>query len=381
MTAASTPPPVVPVLAVRGLHHQYAHTFNVHIDALDVHAGEVLAIIGPNGSGKSSLVRFLGLLEAPRAGDVFFHGGAVTPRDGLAVRRRMASVFQQPLLADTTVAKNVALGLDFRGVSAAEREPRVRRWLERLNIAPLADRPARVLSGGEAQRVALARALVVEPEVLFLDEPFTGLDQPTRAALVPDLAGILRRDRVTTVFVTHDRAEAQALADRVAVLIGGMIRQIAETARVFQAPATEEVARFVGVETIVSGTVLSVDNGIAVVEVAACRLEIAAPARAGETVRVGIRPEDVTLSHPPERGALTSARNQLEGRVVRVTPSAPQALVLVDCGFELVAAVTPRSVVELGLVPGAPITAVFKESAPHLLREAARLDTSTRSGL
>ncbi|MBI3634842.1 MAG: ABC transporter ATP-binding protein [Candidatus Rokubacteria bacterium] len=368
-----------PILAIRGLHHQYAHTFGIHVDALDVHAGEVLAIIGPNGSGKSSLVRFLALLQAPRAGEVRFHGVPVTPRDGLAARRRMASVFQQPLLADTSVARNVALGLDFRGVPPDDREARVRRWLERLNIAPLADRPARVLSGGEAQRVALARALVLEPEVLFLDEPFSGLDQPTRATLVPDLAGILRRDRVTTVFVTHDRAEAQALADRVAVLMDGAIRQIDETTRVFQAPASEAIARFVGVETIVSGTVVAVENGVAVVDVAGCTLEIAAAARPGEAVRVGIRPEDVTLTH--DRGALTSARNHLDGRVVRVTPSTPQALVLLDCGFPLVAAVTPRSVIELGLVAGAAVTAVFKASAPHLLREAARLDTPTRPGL
>ncbi len=134
-----------------------------------------------------------------------------------------------------TVAQNVALGLRFRG-AADESGARVGRWLERLGIAALGDQRARTLSGGQAQRVALARALVLEPEVLLLDEPFAGLDAPSRAELLPDLGAILRHDRVTTMLVTHDRGEAQALGDRVAVLMGGQIVQLDETARVFYAP-------------------------------------------------------------------------------------------------------------------------------------------------
>src|SRR5207237_36191 len=132
-------------------------------------------------------------------------GRAVDARDALAERRRVATVFQEPLLADASVTHNVALGLRFRGVSAARAEPRVRSGLERLGIDKLAGRMARTLSGGEARRVALARALVLEPEVLLLDEPFAGLDAPTRAALVEDLGGILRADRVTTVLVPRQR--------------------------------------------------------------------------------------------------------------------------------------------------------------------------------
>jgi tungstate transport system ATP-binding protein len=291
----------------------------------------------------------------------------VSPKNGLTVRRRMAMVFQQPLLVDGTVSDNAGLGLAFRGVAAGQRAAQVARWLERFGIAALAHRQARTLSGGEAQRVALARALVLEPDVLLLDEPFGGLDEPTRAALLPELGAILRDDRVTTVLVTHDRGEARALADRVAVLMDGRLQQVDETSQVFQAPVSEEVARFVGVETIVSGDVVAVHDGVALVEVWGRTLEIGAPARRGEHVRVGIRPEDVTLVASPDDLNRSSARNHLPGTVVRVTPGSP-VRVLVDVGFPLVAAVTPRSVAELALAPGAPVTAVFKASATHLIR-------------
>src|SRR5204862_74384 len=119
---------------------------------------------------------------------------------------------------DMTVAENVRLGLRFRGRTGDA--ARVGRWLERLTIAPLRDQRARTLSGGQAQRVALARALVLEPEVLLLDEPFSGLDAPSRAELLPDVGAILRQDRVTTILVTHDRGEAQALVATVTARSG-----------------------------------------------------------------------------------------------------------------------------------------------------------------
>jgi molybdopterin-binding protein len=339
------------------------------LDALEARPGEVLAIIGPNGSGKSTLLRIMGWLERPGAGHVCWRGRVVEPADVLKIRRRIAVVFQQPLLAAMSVADNVALGLRFRGVPARERRDRVVHWLARFGVATLADRRAATLSGGEAQRVALARALVLEPELLLLDEPFSGLDAPAREGLIPELAAVLHGDRVSTVMVTHDRGEAQALGDRVAVLIGGRLRQVDETAVVFRAPVSEEVARFVGVETIVAGAVTAAGAGTVTVKVAGRLLEIAAAAAPGERVRVAIRPEDVTLMLPDEHPVASSARNQLPGRIVQVRASTPHVHVVVDCGFPLVAAVTPRSVDELGLIPGAAVTAVFTATAPHLLRE------------
>ncbi len=360
------PPPVV---ALHGIRVTRAGKTVLSIPELSVDAGQVLAVIGPNGAGKSTLLRVMGLLEAPTAGSVRFQGERVSPGDGLAIRRRMASVFQEPLLTDASVQDNVALGLRFRGVDGARIAPRVAEWLDQLGIAHLSARQARTLSGGEAQRTALARALALDPELLLLDEPFSALDQPTREALIEDLGRILRRRRATAVLVTHDRGEAQALGDRVAVVLGGQLQQVDQAAQVFRAPVSEEVARFVGVETLLECRVQSVAAGVATLEAGRQTIEVAQPAEPGEWVRLCVRPEDVTLT-ARAGGSPSSARNHLAGQIVRLIPSGPHVRVIIDCGFPLVALVTQRSVEELGLVPGSPVAAHFKATAPHLLRHA-----------
>ena len=364
--AAASPGPVLECSGVRVVHDGHVV---LDVPALDVRAQEVLAVIGPNGAGKSTLLRVLGLLQGPTAGSVRFHGVEVDPSAALATRRRMTSVFQEPLLADTTVRENVAMGLAFRRTPRPDADRRVAAWLERFGIARLAGRQARTLSGGEAQRAALARALVLAPEVLLLDEPFSALDQPTREALIADLGPILRQAHVDTVLVTHDRGEALALADSVAVLLGGRLVQIGTTPEVFRAPVSEEVARFVGVETILDGRVVSADGGLSVVDCGGHAIEVAAAARPGERVRVCLRPEDVTVATgtaPP-----SSARNRLAGRVARAAPSGAHLRLTIDCGVLIEALVTHRSAEEMGLGPGVAVTAQFKATAPHLLRPLA----------
>ena len=145
--------------------------------------GEVRAVIGPNGAGKSTLLQVLALLQRPSSGQLFFRGEIVNSKNILSIRRRMAVVFQEALLLDTTVYKNVASGLQIRGHRKKEIDGLVWEWLERLGIRSLAHRPARFLSGGESQRVSLARAFALEPEVLFLDEPFSPLTILRKRAL------------------------------------------------------------------------------------------------------------------------------------------------------------------------------------------------------
>ncbi len=216
-----------------------------------VRAGETVGIYGPNGAGKSTLLLALAGLLPLTSGTITMRGQVLgqdlTP---FAYHRRIAAVFQEPLLLRGTVAHNVGLGLALRGVGRAEREARVPPVLQQLKIAHLADRSIGMLSGGEAQRTSLARALVLDPEVLFLDEPFAALDQPTRRRLVREFADLLRARLMATVFVTHDLAEASTICDRCAILDAGAIIQEGPLRELIEGPRTERVAEIVGFENI-----------------------------------------------------------------------------------------------------------------------------------
>jgi tungstate transport system ATP-binding protein len=229
------------VLEARDLAVERGGRVVARTERLAIEEGEILAVLGPNGSGKTSLLLALATL-LPARGELLHQGRGID--DPVAFRRRCAVVFQRPLLLDRSVLDNAGLGLELRGVDARERRRRSQEALERFGIGALAKRPAVALSGGEAQRVSLARAFAVSPEILFLDEPFAALDPPTRESLIADLARVLGDERVTTLLVTHDREEAQALADRVAIVIDGRVRQTDRTDTVFGVPADTDVARF-----------------------------------------------------------------------------------------------------------------------------------------
>lgn len=226
------------LLVLRGDHPA------LRLEQLSILEGEVLAVVGPNGAGKSTLLLTLARLLKPKQGRILFNGQSTETESDTAYRRRIALVMQDPLLFDTSVYENVASGLKFRGISKDEIRRKVPLWLERLGVAHLSTRRANHLSGGEAQRVSLARALVLEPELLLLDEPFSALDPPTRASILDDLGLLLAQTATTTVFVTHDLAEARQLSGRMAVVIGNRLRQVGQTAYLFDNYADEDVANF-----------------------------------------------------------------------------------------------------------------------------------------
>jgi len=236
------------LLEVLGLRYQPGGHRILDVPAFAVAEGEVLAIIGPNGAGKSSLMQAVGLLQPAEFGEYRWEGRSVKlPAESLALRRQMAMVMQDSLLLSETVYHNVALGLSLRGIAGAGLKTQVLDMLDRLGIAHLARRPARRLSGGEAQRVSLARALVLKPRLLFLDEPFAALDVLARSQMLRDLRGLLTADRITALFVTHDFSEIPVVADRVAVMFGGEIRQVGTPFAVFNRPADPAVRELVQV--------------------------------------------------------------------------------------------------------------------------------------
>ena len=216
----------------------------LHIDSLDIQRGETLTVVGPNGAGKSTLLLALARLLQPSQGEIMYDGKSLKQWNELEYRRKISFVFQSPLLMDMTVEQNVALGLRFRGTPKDETRERVWKWLKQLGVESLTKRRAGQLSGGEAQRVSLARAFVLEPELLLLDEPFSALDPPTRAKLLEDLSALLKETQRTAVCVTHNLNEAAKLGNRIAVIVGGALRQVGTVSQIKSKPADETVAAF-----------------------------------------------------------------------------------------------------------------------------------------
>ena len=368
------------ILEIRDLEVERGGATLLKVDSLSIKKGEILSLIGPNGAGKTTLLLTLSYLSKPSRGEVLFTGLRVNSSQSvLAYRRRLAMVFQEPLLFDTTVFNNVASGLKIRGVAKEKIRMTVREYLGRFGIEHLAQRSSRTLSGGEAQRTSLARAFAIQPEILLLDEPFAALDPPTREALLEDLEDVLRQTQTTTVFATHDRLEALRFSDRIAVMNGGQILQIGSPGDVMNRPLDEFVASFVGIETVLKGNVLKRDAGVFLVSVGDQQIEAVGEAQAGESVTFCIRPENVTLSTQFSKER-TSARNVFAGRITRVTSMGLFYKIHLDCGFPIVAFVTSHSLENLSLEQGKEITVSFKATAIHVVRRQGAERRAQRAG-
>jgi len=216
------------------------------LQTIDFHLlrGECVGLIGPNGSGKSSLLKILAFLETPTSGRLYFQGQSIPKNVPLAIRRKIAIVFQESLLLNTRVFDNVAIGLKIRGLSKGTIKERVDYWLEQFGVIHLSKQAARSLSGGEAQRVSLARAFAIEPDVLFLDEPFSALDAPTKEGLRVDLAKVFKTTQTTTVLVSHDFKDIAHLASRALILLNGQVTAEGSPNELLRNPPQGDVARF-----------------------------------------------------------------------------------------------------------------------------------------
>ncbi len=286
--------------------------------SLSVPRGALIALLGPSGCGKTTTLRMIAGLERPDAGRILLDGRDVTALPPYA--RRMGVVFQSyALFPHLSVAANVGFGLRMQRVPGAERARRAAAALALVGLADLSARRPRQLSGGQQQRVALARALAIEPDVLLLDEPLSALDAKLREELRVEMRILQRRVGATAVFVTHDQAEALALADLVAVMHQGRVAQIGPPEEVFERPATPFVADFVGRSAKLHG--LAEANGV---RCGPAHLR-ATNAPTSGAVQVFVRPHRITLLGPGQM-----ADNTLEGTVAAIDYTGETVQVVVD---------------------------------------------------
>ena len=419
------------LLQINNLSFSYSKCddFTLSVPHFELNQGERVALIGPNGAGKTTLLQLIALLQRPSKGTILFNSKEIQSRqEVLNYHRQTAFVPQRPIMYNRSVQDNVAIGLKIRGISPAETAERTESMLKALKIAHLSSRNAISISGGEARRVMLARALVLNPKILFLDEPFADLDEPVRRSIIEDTLPILSASGCATIFVTHNQDETYQLANRFMVLIKGQIIQSGTAYEIFGNPATKEVAEFIGIRNIIPAEItgepspgtqgLGKDDGMILLSLATgIKLWYSGPVRGrsplgdretgippstlskdnvtendsdkisvtsngagerpkGKQVLCCIPPESITVvaDGPSRQGGMgspqlhSSARNTLQGTIKKVIPSRYLVWLEIDVGgVSLTASVTHQSVKELGLAVGKPVSVLLKATAIQLL--------------
>src|SRR5689334_14540635 len=282
--------------------------------SLSFERGGFVALLGPSGCGKTTTLRMIGGFEEPSAGTIRLGGEDVTTLP--AYRRNVNTVFQSyALFPHLTVYENVAFGLRRKKVRDEEVNRRVREMLELVDLPGFEHRRPSQLSGGQQQRVALARALVNHPQLLLLDEPLGALDLKLRKQMQLELKRIQNDVGITFLYVTHDQEEAMTMSDRIAVMRHGLIEQIGPPEEVYERPATEFVAGFLGASNLLDGEVLEASDGMAGVRiVGGGQVQVPAERLNGERrVRLGVRPEKIQLR--AAAADLPSGWNAVTGRL------------------------------------------------------------------
>lgn len=329
--------------------------------SIEFKEGKITSIIGPNGAGKTTLLRILNLLEKPTGGKLFFDNCEVKKATLLSIRRRMAMIFQNPMMFNSSVYNNVAYGLKVRGRGSFKNE--IEKILSITRLSRLKNQSALTLSSGEMQRVALARALILRPEVLFLDEPTADLD-PLSKKIIEDLIPIINKEYGTTIIMTtHDLSVGERLSDHLIIMIDGRIVQEGSSDEIFHQPNSWHSARFVGVENLFEGE-LFFEDGSTKLDIGGVKIEVVTDLRGRACA--SLRAEEIILSLEPFS---SSARNCLCGVIKDIKDDGPISIVSIDAGVIFQAIVTRSSKREMELQTGKKIFLTFKASSVNVFRD------------
>jgi iron(III) transport system ATP-binding protein len=345
-------------VVVKQLSKTFEAGGNPAVDRVDltVADGQIVSMLGPSGCGKTTTLRCIAGLERPDSGEIWLDDRQLTIGSRHLIppqRREMGMVFQSySIWPHMTVRENLAIGLRAKKLKRAEIERKVTEVLTLVRLPGFADRPATDLSGGQQQRVAVARSLALEPKVLLFDEPLSNLDSKLRDEMRLELGELLRKLRISAIYVTHDQAEAFVLSDRIYVMNEGRIVQCGTPAEIYREPATHFVAEFIGAANLLSGTVIGLDGAQVTVGLADSQvLQTTGSAQIGEHVDVCIRSEAIELM-PCASGPLPE--HVLLGQIARRIYLGSTYEYLVSFGSEQVRVSAPNS---LRLEPGQSVWA------------------------
>ena len=329
---------------------------------LQIHEGEILALLGPNGSGKTTILKILAFIENPTGGEVKFQGKAVNFKNTEKERLQSTLVFQKTIVFDTSVYNNIAYGLKIRKVPKETRDREVKKALELVKLEGFEKRNARKLSGGEQQRVAIARALVLKTKLLLLDEPTANLDPKNAGILEEVIDAVNRENKTTIVMATHNMFQAKKLPNRIALMDEGKVTEIGTPAEVF-GKLSKNLARFTAVDNTFNGNAKANASDTSKVDIGnGVQIEVVAQ-KQGKAI-IFINPQDIILS---KTAVESSARNVFKGKITQISDLDSLVKLKIDVGKPFTVQITKRSFSEMGLCLNAEVFITFKASSVQVL--------------
>jgi molybdopterin-binding protein len=347
---------------LKGVTKAYGNKIVVDTVNLQIHKGEILALLGPNGSGKTTILKILAFIENPTGGEVILQGEKVNFKNTEKERLQSTLVFQKTTVFGTSVYNNIVYGLKLRKVPKETRDREVKKALELVKLEGFEKRNARKLSGGEQQRVAIARALVLKTKLLLLDEPTANLDPKNAGILEEVIDTVNRENRTSIVMATHNMFQAKKLPHRIALMDEGKITEVGAPAEVF-GKLSKNLASFAAVDNTFTGNAKTTGSGTSIVDVGnGIRIEVTAQ-RQGVTV-VFINPQDIILS---KTAVESSARNVFKGKITQITDSNSLVKLKVNVGKPFTVQITKRSFNEMGFCLNAKVFITFKASSVQVL--------------